>query len=195
MSSFTNDPKKMNREEEEIYNILYKKKEINDKTPKLRTEDEKKKLKNLSYKISKIPKNLIDNIITKFPLLQRQPLGGYERTAPPLHSPESTATRVEQELEPRRSVRTAKGSLAGGTQGQPRTEALTPSLPSGETPGGIALSSAKRKATVQGDALLESGGAPKTEGEGKRLRRSAVKDAPRRTTRVTPAPILRTRET
>ena len=35
MSSFTNDPKKMNTEEEEIYNILYKKKEINDKIPKL----------------------------------------------------------------------------------------------------------------------------------------------------------------
>ena len=28
-------PKKMFREEEEIYNILYKKKEINDKIPKL----------------------------------------------------------------------------------------------------------------------------------------------------------------
>ena len=60
----------MNVKEEEIYDILYKKKEINDKTPKLRTQDEKKKLKNLSYKISKIPKNLIDNIITKFPSLQ-----------------------------------------------------------------------------------------------------------------------------
>ena len=52
----------MNGKEEEIYDILYKKKEINDKTPKLRTQDEKKNLKNLSYKISKIPKNLIDNI-------------------------------------------------------------------------------------------------------------------------------------
>ena len=31
--------------EKEIYNVLYKKKEIDDKTPKLRTEDEKKKLK------------------------------------------------------------------------------------------------------------------------------------------------------
>ena len=49
MSSFTNDPKKMNRKEEEIYNILYQKKEINDKTPKFRTEDEKKKLKSLIY--------------------------------------------------------------------------------------------------------------------------------------------------
>ena len=69
----------MNREEEEIYNILYKKKEINDKTPNLRTEDEKKKLKNLSYKISKIPKNLIDNIITKFLLLQRKPQTAEQR--------------------------------------------------------------------------------------------------------------------
>merc|ERR1712115_654168 len=55
------------------------KKEINDKTPKLRTEDEKKKLKNLSYKISKIPKNLIDNIITKYPSLQRKPQTAEER--------------------------------------------------------------------------------------------------------------------
>ena len=69
----------MNGKEEEIYDILYKKKEINDKTPKLRTEDEKKKLKNLSYKISKIPKNLIDNIITKFPSLQRKPQTAEER--------------------------------------------------------------------------------------------------------------------
>ena len=45
MASFTNEPKKINRKEDEIYKILYEKKEINDKTPKLRTEDEKKKLK------------------------------------------------------------------------------------------------------------------------------------------------------
>ena len=37
----------MNGKEEEIYDILYKKKEINNKIPKSRTEDEKKKLKNL----------------------------------------------------------------------------------------------------------------------------------------------------
>ena len=54
--------KKMNGKEEEIYNILNEKKEINEKSPKLRTEDEKKKLKNLSYKISRIPKNLIDKL-------------------------------------------------------------------------------------------------------------------------------------
>ena len=69
----------MNGKEEEIYDILYKKKEINDKTPKLRTQDEKKKLKNLSYKISKIPKNLIDNIITKYPSLQKKPQTSEER--------------------------------------------------------------------------------------------------------------------
>ena len=44
-----------------------------------------------------------------------------------------------------------------------------------------ALSSAKRKATVQGETLLEAVGAPKAEGEGKRPRRSAVKDTPRKT--------------
>ena len=31
----------MNGREEEIYNILYKKKEIDDQNPKLRTEDDK----------------------------------------------------------------------------------------------------------------------------------------------------------
>merc|ERR1712240_578038 len=55
----------MNGKEEEIYNILYKKKEIDDKTPKLRTEDEKKKLKFLSYKMRKFPKDLIDDIKKK----------------------------------------------------------------------------------------------------------------------------------
>merc|ERR1712163_74991 len=54
------------------YNILYKKKEINDTTPNLRTEDDKKKLKSLSYKIRKFPKDLIDDIKTKFPFLQRK---------------------------------------------------------------------------------------------------------------------------
>ena len=57
----------MNRREEEIYNILYKKKEIDDKSPKLRTEDDKKKLKSLSNKMRKFPKDLIDDIKTKFP--------------------------------------------------------------------------------------------------------------------------------
>merc|ERR1712240_690003 len=58
-------------DEKEIYKVLYKKKEIDDKTPKLRTEDEKKKLKSLSYQMSKFPKNLIDGIKKKFPFLER----------------------------------------------------------------------------------------------------------------------------
>ena len=45
----------------------------------------------------------------------------------------------------------------------------------------IAYPSVKRKATVQGDTSLESRGAPRAEGEGKRLRRSIGKDTPRRT--------------
>ena len=69
----------MNGKEEEIYNILYKKKEIDDKTPKQRTEDDKKKLKSLSYKMRKFPKDLIDDIKTKFPFLQRKPKTAEER--------------------------------------------------------------------------------------------------------------------
>ena len=50
----------MNGKEKEIYDILYKKKEIDDKTPKLRTEDDNKMLKCLFNKMRKIPKDLID---------------------------------------------------------------------------------------------------------------------------------------
>merc|ERR1711867_132086 len=57
--------------EKEIYNVLYKKKEIDDKTPKLRTEDEKKMLEFLSNKMRKFPKDLIDGIQKKFLFLQR----------------------------------------------------------------------------------------------------------------------------
>merc|ERR1712240_649211 len=69
----------MNGKEEEIYNILYKKKEIDDKTPKLRTEDKKKKLKSLSYKMRKFPKDLIDDIKKKFPFLQITPKTAEQR--------------------------------------------------------------------------------------------------------------------
>merc|ERR1711889_20636 len=69
----------LNGKEEEIYTILYKKKEIDDKTPKLRTEDEKKKLKSLSYKMRKFPKDLIDDIKKKFPFLQRTPKTAEQR--------------------------------------------------------------------------------------------------------------------
>ena len=69
----------LNRKEEEIYNILYKKKEIDVKTPKFRTEEEKKKLKSLSNKMRKFPKDLIDDIKKKFPFLQRTPTTAEQR--------------------------------------------------------------------------------------------------------------------
>merc|ERR1711955_140964 len=66
-------------DEKEIFKVLYKKKEIDDKSPKLRTEDEKKKLKSLSNQMRKFPKNLIDGIQKKFPFLQRRPKTGEQR--------------------------------------------------------------------------------------------------------------------
>merc|ERR1711872_749134 len=66
-------------DEKEIFKVLHKKKEIDDKSPKLRTEDEKKKLKSLSNKMRKFPKNLIDGIQKKFPFLQRRPKTGEQR--------------------------------------------------------------------------------------------------------------------
>merc|ERR1712033_145088 len=48
-------------------------------TPKLRTEDEKKKLKSLSYQMRKFPKNLINGIQKKFPFLQRTPKTAEQR--------------------------------------------------------------------------------------------------------------------
>ena len=87
----------MNGKEEEIYNILYKKKEIDDKTPKLRTEDEKKKLKSLSYKMRKFPKDLIDDIKKKFPFLQR--------------TPKTAEQRKEQDKECHRQKRYAESEL------------------------------------------------------------------------------------
>merc|ERR1712034_181457 len=54
-------------------------KEIDDKTPKLRTEDEKKMLKSLSSKMRKFPKDLIDGIQKKFPFLQRTPRTAEQR--------------------------------------------------------------------------------------------------------------------
>merc|ERR1711867_141226 len=80
--------------EKEIYNVLYKKKEIDDKTPKLRTEDEKKMLKSLSNKMRKFPKDLIDGIQKKFPFLQR--------------TPKTAEQRKEQDKECKRQKRSAE---------------------------------------------------------------------------------------
>ena len=87
----------MNGKEEEIYNILSKKKEIDDKTPKLRTEDDKKELKSLSYKMRKFPKDLIDDIKTKFPFLQRKP--------------KTAEQRKEQDKECHRQKRSAESDI------------------------------------------------------------------------------------
>ena len=65
--------------EKEIYAILLKKKEIDDKTPKLRTPDDKKMLKSLFYKMSKYSKDLIADIKKKFPSLQRKPKTAEQR--------------------------------------------------------------------------------------------------------------------
>ena len=65
--------------EEEIYAILLKKKEIDDKIPKLRTEDETKTLRSLFNKMRKFPKNLIDGVQKKFPFLQRTPKTAEQR--------------------------------------------------------------------------------------------------------------------
>ena len=61
-------------DEKEIYKALNKKKEIDDKSPNLRTVDEKNMLKSLSNKMRKFPKDLIDGIKKKFPDLQRTPV-------------------------------------------------------------------------------------------------------------------------
>ena len=66
-------------DEKEIFKVLYEKKVIDDKSAKLRTEDEKKKLKSLSNQMRKFPKNLIDGIQKKFPFLQRRPKTGEQR--------------------------------------------------------------------------------------------------------------------
>ena len=64
---------------QEIYEALTKKKEIIDKSPNLRTVDEKNMLQSLSKKIRKFPKHLIDGIQKKFPRLQRTPKTAEQR--------------------------------------------------------------------------------------------------------------------
>merc|ERR1712240_156213 len=62
-----------NGDEKKIFKVLSEKKVIDDKSPKLRTEDEKKMLKSLSYQMSKFPQKLIEGIQKKFPFLQGTP--------------------------------------------------------------------------------------------------------------------------
>ena len=65
--------------EKEIYAILLQKKEIDDKTPKLRTGDENKMLKCLVNKMRKYSKDLIADIKKKCPSLQRKPKTAEQR--------------------------------------------------------------------------------------------------------------------
>merc|ERR1712030_170981 len=81
-------------DEKEIYKALNKKKEIDDKSPNLRTLDEKNMLKSLSNKIRKFPKHIIDGIKKKFPDLQR--------------TPKTAEQRKEQDKECKRQKRAAE---------------------------------------------------------------------------------------
>ena len=65
--------------EKEIYAILLQKKEIDEKTPKLRTPDDNKMLKSFYYKMSKYSKDLIADIKKKCPSLQRKPKTAEQR--------------------------------------------------------------------------------------------------------------------
>merc|ERR1712163_58960 len=70
---------KMDAKDKEFYAILLKKKEIDDKIPKLRTEDETKTLRTLYNKMRKFPKDLIAEMKNKFPSLQRKPKTAEQR--------------------------------------------------------------------------------------------------------------------
>merc|ERR1712029_1067618 len=56
-----------------------KKKEIDDKIPKLRTEDETRTLRSLYNKMRKFPKDLIAEMKNKCPSLQRKPKTAEQR--------------------------------------------------------------------------------------------------------------------
>ena len=88
--------------EEEIYAILLKKKEIDDKIPKLRTEDETKTLRSLFNKMRKFPKELIAEIKNKFPSLQRKP--------------KTAEQRKEQDKECHRQKRSAESEIERQTR-------------------------------------------------------------------------------
>jgi len=86
-------------DEKEIYKVLYKKKVIDDKSPKLRTEDEKKKLKSLSNQMRYFPEKLIEGIEKKFPFLQRK------------RTPKTAEQRKEQDKEYHRQKLSAESQI------------------------------------------------------------------------------------
>merc|ERR1712240_442242 len=66
-------------DEKKIFKVLYEKKVIDDKSAKLRTEDEKEKLKSLRNQMRYFPQKLIKSIQEKYPFLQRTSKTGEQR--------------------------------------------------------------------------------------------------------------------
>merc|ERR1712243_347004 len=90
-----------NGDEKKIFKVLYEKKVIDDKSPKLRTEDEKEKLKSLSNQMRYFPQKLIDGIQKKFPFLQRTPKTGEQRKEQKKEcnrQKRAAETEIEQEM-------------------------------------------------------------------------------------------------
>merc|ERR1712098_427662 len=86
--------------EEEIYAILLKKKEIDDKTPKLRTKDDNNTLRFLFNKLRKFPKDLIAEIKNKCPSLQKKPKTAEQRKEQKRiieHNKRSEESEIERE--------------------------------------------------------------------------------------------------
>jgi len=86
-------------DEKKIFKVLYEKKVIDDKSPKLRTEDEKKKLKSLSNQMRYFPEKLIEGIEKKFPFLQRK------------RTPKTAEQRKEQDKEYHRQKLSAESQI------------------------------------------------------------------------------------
>ena len=59
-------------EQQEVYEILKKKQEINAIAVKERSADENKKLKQYLYELTKIKSNIIEDLLNKFPELRKQ---------------------------------------------------------------------------------------------------------------------------
>merc|ERR1712098_273521 len=97
--------------EEEIYAILLKKKEIDDKIPKLRTEDETRTLRTLYNKMRKFPKDLIAEMKNKFPSLQRKPKTAEQRKEQIRiiqHEKRSAESEIDKEMRLKKQKETRK---------------------------------------------------------------------------------------
>merc|ERR1712240_123609 len=84
-------------DEKKIFKVLYEKKVIDDKSAKLRTEDEKEKLKSLRNQMRYFPQKLIKSIQEKVPFLQT--------------TPKTPEQRKEQKKECNRQKRAAESKI------------------------------------------------------------------------------------